>query len=115
MILPVMLIMTKGDGFLSNSFEGRFVSQSHAQNKEKRDQEDDHYNSYRKNPRPDRMPWHVLIVQFASVTPLAPVDDPGMRCTPVTGINILSAVYPTAPFHKPPKTVAILPATLRSL
>jgi len=37
--------MTKGDGFFSEGFVCRLFGQSHAQNKEKRDQEDDNQHS----------------------------------------------------------------------
>jgi len=45
----------------------------------------------------------MLVVQFASVPRLAPVDELGIRRTPVAGINILSAVFAAAPFHTPPQ------------
>jgi len=85
----------------SEGFVCRLLGQSYAQNKEKRDQEDDNYHSDRKNPLSDGMPRHVLIIQLASVPPLAPVDEPGVGRTLIAGINVLSAVFTAASLHTP--------------
>ena len=103
MTLSVRLIMTKGDGFLSDGSVSGLMTQRHTQDKEKSHQENDNQRTDKHNPRPDRVPGHMLIVQFASVPPLAPVDELGMRRTAIARINKLSAVFTAAPFHRPPK------------